>query len=132
MLTSEARRAKRADQLSLQEYRDGAVVDERYVHHRAEAACLDRVNSRCVEPFAEVVEQARGFFGRGRSDEAGTLSLARVGEEGELRDGEDGPSDIPDAAVHLPLVVGHDPQSCDFLGQPVCFGCAISLRDADQ
>jgi hypothetical protein len=118
--------------LSLQEYRDGAVVDERYVHHRAEAACLDGVDARSTEPFAEVVEEATRLFGRGRSDEAGTLSLASVGEEGELGNGEDGPSDVPDAAVHLPLVVGHDPQSCDFLGQPLCFGFAVSLRDADQ
>jgi hypothetical protein len=118
--------------LSLQNYRYGAVVDERYVHHGAEAACLDRVNSRCTEPFAEVVEEARGFFGWGRFDEAGTFSLARVGEEGELGDGEDGPSEVPDAAVHLSHFVGHDPQSCNFLGQPVCFGFAVSLRDADQ
>jgi hypothetical protein len=81
--------------LSLQDYRDGTVVDERYVHHRAEAACLDRVNAGRAETCAEVVEEARGFFGRGCFDEAGTLSLARVGEKGELGDGEDGGSSFP-------------------------------------
>ena len=124
--------AERADQLSLQDNRDGSVVYERYVHHRTEAACLDWMNTGRTKSLAEVVEEARGIFGRGCSDEAGTLPLSCVCEEGELRDGEDGPSDVPDAAVHLPLVVGQDPQSCNFLGQPVCFGFAISLRDADQ
>ena len=79
-----------------------------------------------------MVEETRGFFWRGCSDEAGTLSLARISEEGELRDGEDGPSDVPDTTVHLTLVVGHDPQSCYLLGQPVCFGFAVSSRDPDQ
>ena len=129
---AEAARPERAVQLSLQENRDGAVVYERYVHHGAEAACLDRVNAGRAEPFAEVVEEARGLLGRGSPDEAGALSLACVREKGELGDGQDGASYVSDAAVHLPLFVGHDPQACYLLGQPGRLGFAVSMRDADQ
>ena len=118
--------------LSLQYYRDRAVVDERYVHHCSEAACLDGVDARRSEPFAEVVEEARGLLGRGRSDEAGASTFACVGKEGELGDGENRSPCLLDAAVHLPFFVGHDPQSCYLLGQPVRFGFAVCVRDADQ
>ena len=118
--------------LPLQENRDGAVVDERYVHHGAEAARLDRVNAGRTEPLAEVIEEARGLLGRSSPNEAGALSFARVREQSELRDGQDGPSYVSDAAVHLPLLVGNDPQSCYLLGQPVRLGFAVSVRDADQ
>jgi hypothetical protein len=78
---------ERAELLSLQDYRDGAVVDERYVHHGAKAACLDRVNAGHAEPLAEVMEEAHGHLGRGSPDETGALSFACVCEQGELRDG---------------------------------------------
>ena len=132
VLTSEARWAERADLLSLQEYCDGAVVDECYVHHSAEAACLDRVDAGRAQPLTEVVEEACGLLGRGRPDEAGAFTPACVREEGELRDGEGCSPDVSDTAVHLSLFVGHDPQFCYLLGQPVRFGFAVSLRDADQ
>ena len=122
----------RDDKLSLEDYRDRAVVDECYVHHRTEAACLDRVYAGRAESLAEVVEEARGLLGRGRSDEAGTSALTCVCEERELRDGEGCSPGVFDTAVHLPLFVGHDPQSCYLLGQPVRFGFAVSVCDADQ
>ena len=82
--------------------------------------------------FAEVVEEAGGFLGRGRFDEAGAFAFARVRKQGKLGDGEDGPADVPDATVHLSLVVGHDSQSRYLFGEPVGFGLAVPVRHADQ
>ena len=132
MLTSGSRRLERAEKLSLQDNRDRTVVDERYVHHRSEAACLDGVYARRAESFAEVVEELRCLLGRGGSDEVGTPALARVREEGELGDGEGCSAGVFHAVVHLPFFVGHDPESCYLLGQPVRFWFSVSVRDADE
>src|SRR5215213_10975839 len=115
---------------AFQDYRDGAFVDERYVHHGAEAACLDRVNAGVAEPIAEVVEEVRGLLGRGRPDETGAPSFACVREQGELRDGQDGPSYVSDTAVHLPLFVGHDPNTSYFPGHPVLSRFAAFMSTA--
>ena len=118
--------------LALEDYRDGAVVDEGHVHHRPEAARRDLVYACRAEPLAEVVEEACCLLGWGRIDEAGTPAFARVCEEGELGDSQGCSPGVFDAAVHLAFFVGHDPQSRYLLGQPVGFGFSVPVGDTDQ
>ena len=85
-----------------------------------------------MEPLAEKIEESLGLLRRGGSDEARALALARLCEQGELRDREDRASGIRDAAVHLPLVVAHDPQTRNLRRQPVRLCLAVSLSNADE
>src|SRR5918995_3888759 len=118
--------------LPLQNYRNGAVVDERHAHHRPEGAGLHRDDARRAQPLAEVVEKRLGLLRRGRADEARALAFLRVGEEGELRDGEDLTPDILHAQVHLSLFVVEDPQACQLLREPVRLGLPVAHGDPDE
>ena len=78
-----------------------------------------------------VVEQL-ALLGRCRADEAGAPALARVGEQRELRDGQDLGSGLAYVAVELALVVWKDAQACDLLGQALCLRLSIACRHANQ
>ena len=97
---------RRTSAFDLQLHGNGAVVDERHLHIRAETACSD---SLCAEAGAKVRDDAliEGLCDVRTSGgtEAGTAAMRGVGIERELRNDDDAAGDIFERKVHQPLVV---------------------------
>ena len=79
-----------------------------------------------------MIEEWLGLLRWSGPDKARALALTGVGEERELRDGEDLSSDVFDAQVHLAVFIAHDPQTRDLPGEPVGLGLPVSLGDPDE
>jgi hypothetical protein len=120
------------ERLSLENDRYRPVVDERNVHHRSEGAGLHGGYASLAELPAEVVEEHLGFLRGSSLYEARALAFSGVSQQGELRDGEDLASGIPDVQIHFPFVVSEDAQARDLLGEPVGLGFTVSPGYADE
>lgn len=81
--------------------------------HVCSEASVPDVESLRFECCGERLQNRNSRFRSGGGHERGTAPLPNVGEERELGDGENGPADIGDAAVHLAVVIGEDAHPCD-------------------
>src|SRR5439155_10456119 len=70
-----------------------------------------------------------------RLEEGGPAALARVREQGELRDDESRSADLDQRALHaagaLGRLGGKEAHVRDFVREPVGLGRAVALRDTD-
>src|SRR5438105_4615690 len=107
-----------------------AVVHETDLHVRAEAPGFD--TRFLISKFHELLKQALAFLRRRTTGEARTQAFAGVGDEGELRNGEQRAAGVEERAVHLAVIVGENAVSEHTFGQPRGFGVAVAALHADQ
>jgi hypothetical protein len=101
------------------------------VHACAEDTGLDLQAER-AQRLAEGVEQRLRFLGRRCVGEARPVPLARVAEQRELADREDGARGIEDAEVELAGVVLEDTELPDLRREPLGPRAVVITRDAEQ
>jgi len=65
-------------------------------------------------------------------DETGSVALAGLGAEGEVRDEEHAAADLRDGEVHLAVGVGEDPEADEPVGGPAEVGLGIVAVDARE
>jgi len=97
---------------------DGTVVDQLDLHHGPEDAGLD-MQPLPSQPGDEPLEQRTRLVRRHRPVEAGTFPPGQGARQGELRDRQDRPPYIAEAAVDpSPFVLEH-PETGDLPDRPV-------------
>src|SRR2546426_4152237 len=117
--------------LRIQQQRHRPFVDDADLHGGAEHA-LSNMEAAGPDALAEPgVQRLRALRPR-RIDESRPRSLARIAEEGELRDRQPPPADVDHRPVHLPLLVLEDPQLNDLIGHPLRILVGILVTDPDQ
>lgn len=110
----------------------GTVVGEGDLHVGTEATCTDGAAEASFECADDFAVDGLGDLGTGGTDIRGAVALLRVRHQGELRDGDDVPFDVEDAAVHYTVFVVKDAQLCRLLHEVVdVLGCVVG-GDADE
>jgi hypothetical protein len=100
-------------------------------HAGAERASPDADALGC-ERGAEALVERLGTLGPGGVREARAVPLRRVGDKGELRDGERLAAGVEDAPVELAVLVLEDAQPGDAAGEPLSRRLVVRLRDAEK
>src|SRR6266487_2309763 len=119
---------------AIQQQRDRAVVDERYLHHRLKLASLRR-DAVAPQLANDVFVQRPGYVRRRGLVEGRAAALPAIARERELRDHEDCASHVLNRQVDMPGRVGRifeDAQFANLAGDVVDIGRPIALFDADE
>nr|DAG77702.1 MAG TPA: hypothetical protein [Caudoviricetes sp.] len=111
--------------------RDRAVVDQADAHMGAETP-LAYCNAPGAQRLVEFDPHDVGMFRLARADEARPVPLAHVGEQRELRHGQDLTADVLDRPVHLALLVLEHAQTQNLMRQPCDLVIAVLIGHADQ
>ena len=93
------------------------VIDQSDPHMRAETTFLHR-HSPGAQRLVELDPHEIGMLGLAGLDEARAIALVHVGEQRELRDGENLAADVLNRTVHLALRILEHPEIQNLMGQP--------------
>ena len=115
----------------LEQDRGGAVVDELDLHVGAEAAGGHR-RPQVPQGGHDQVHQGLGVIGGRGLDPGGAAALVGVAVEGELADDQHLAGGVGHRTVHHPVVIGHDPQAPDLVGQLARLGLGVVPVHTDQ
>src|SRR5512134_170507 len=118
--------------LSLQEDRDGAVVDEIDRHFRAEAPRRHRNGGDIPQMRHHPVVERLRLLLRCRLVESRPVPLPHVAVEGELGDEQDSSPRLRHGPVHLPLPVLEHPKPEELVAQPPPRRLVIAATDPDE
>lgn len=110
----------------------GAVIGEGDLHVGAEATCADGATEACFERADDFAVDGFGGLGTGGTDIGGAVALLRLRHQSELRDGDDVPFDVEDAAVHYTVFVVEDAQLRSLLHEVVDVLSCVVGSDADE
>lgn len=101
------------------------------MHVGAEASGRD-VDPESGESLGDTRDQRFGVLGCCSFEVGRTSAAAGVGVERELADDECGATDVEQAAVHHPVVVGMDAQVSDAVGEPIRVRLVVVMGDPDE
>lgn len=110
----------------------GTVVGEADLHVGTEAACTDGAAEVCFECADDFAVDGFGDLGTSGTDIGGAVTLLCIRHQSELRDGDDVPFDVEDAAVHYTIFVVEDAQLRGLLYKVVDVLCCVVGGDADE
>ena len=96
-----------------------------------DCTAMSAPNAPCPAQVQKGLIQGNGHR-RGRGlGEPGPAALD-IGVQGELGDHQQGPAHGGQVQIHLPCLVGKDPQAADFIGQLFRLGLGVVGADAQQ
>ena len=107
------------------------VIDQSDPYMRAETTFLHR-HSPGAQRLVELDPHEIGMLGLAGLDEARAIALVHVGEQRELRDGENLTADVLNRTVHLALRILEHPEIQNLMGQPGDLLVAVLIGDAHQ
>ena len=110
----------------------GAIVRQRYLHVGAEATRADGAPKSLLKGANNLEVEGFGDLGTGGTDVGWAVTFLRLCHEGELRYGDDVPTDVEDTAVHHSVFVVEDTQLCGLLHEVLDVLCGVFGRDADE
>ena len=123
--------ASTSEVAAVEEDRDGAVVQEGYVHvHRKTPGFHG--DALAAAELAKMLVEAVGFLRLRGVIEGRPAPLPAVRRERELRDDEQRAADIGEREVHPARVILEGAQAADFLRELVGVGVGVVAQDPQQ
>jgi len=116
---------------TVQQQRDGAIVDESDVHVLLKAARLD-VDALAADFRAETFVKLVGLFWPGGVDETRAATFSRVTVERELTDDEHRAADVCEREIHFSVSIFEDSQPDSLAGEVHRVSLGIVSTDAQQ
>ena len=90
------------------------------------------VNSACARSLQEILIERGGISSSGSLVEAGTAAFAAISIECELRDNQQAPTDLHNAAVHLAFLIRKNTQPERLFDQVIGFPGAVAFCHSQQ